>query len=235
MKKSQDFPTVSLVIPAYNNAETLAQQITQCHTILTTLTPKFEILVCNDGSTDNSVGVLQNLQQRFREIRTLTHPVNLGIAPSIRELYTRARYDYIALFSADGDWNPRDIERLLTVAWQRKVALVIGKRKRKEYTVYRAIVSFLYNFLPTLLFGVSTHDAGSIKVIRRSLIQNITLISKSPFFEAELIIKAVKLGYTLATCPVSYHKRDRRKGLGGKFPVVAASFWDAVRLRFVGI
>ena len=231
MKKSGNPPSVSLVVPAYNNAATLTPQLTHCHAILTSLSPAFEILVCNDGSTDGTAKILKDLQKRFPEIRILTHPVNLGIAPTIRELYRSARNRYVALFSADGDWNPKDVGRLIATAQKTQAAIVIGKRKNKHYTLYRALVSVFYNILPVLLFGIATHDAGSIKVIRRDIIGTIPLRSKSVFFEAELIIRATARGFPVIAVPVSYKKIRKASGLGGKLPWVLASLRDMVQLR----
>jgi len=231
MKNSENPLSISLVVPAYNNAATLAPQLTHCRAILTTLSPLFEILVCNDGSTDGTARILDNLQKRFPELRILTHLVNLGIAPTIRELYQKARNDYIVLYSADGDWDPNDVGRLVAAAQKMQAAIVIGKRKNKHYTLYRTLVSLFYNVLPAILFGIRTHDAGSIKVIRRDVVQSIPLQSKSVFFEAELILRATARGYAVTTIPVSFKKIVKASGLGGKIPWVFASLRDMLQLR----
>lgn len=143
-----------------------------------------------------------------------------------------ARYEYIALFSVDGDWDPHDIKTLVRYAYAKNADIIIGKRKLHDYTIYRKTISFLYNTLPLLFFRVKTYDAGSIKIIRNTVLKEISIHSRSVFFEAELIIKATKNGFLVLPYPIHFKKIVKRKGSGGQIHIVLASFRDFLFLFF---
>lgn len=225
-----ELPRVSLIVPIYNNADTLIRQLAGCEKILKINTRDWEIIICDDGSVDETKNILSSQYARRPNYRVFYHEKNLGIAKTIRQLYEQAKYDYILLFSVDGDWDPEDIAKLMTRQRNSGADIVIGKRSKTNYTLYRKLVSFFYNALPHLLFAVKTHDAGSIKIIKRSLYNSIHLQSKSVFFEAELIIKATKAGAHIETVPVRYHKHT--PGIAGRLDFVLDATRDMINLVY---
>lgn len=221
----------SLVIPVFNNEKTLIAQLKKCEGIMRRIVLHYEIIVCDDNSTDDSAFFLKKYFSNNQSFRLLFNKKNQGIAKNILGLYKKAKYQYIVLFSADGDWNPKDIERLLLFVYKHKQDIVIGKRLYMQYSLYRKIVSFFYNFLSYIIFQVKTFDAGSIKVFRRELFQQTQLISKSVFFEAEFIIRTAKKGGKVTSIPVNFTKFGMQKSKGGNFTLVISSLWDLINLR----
>jgi len=203
-----------------------------CEEVLkNTVSKPFEIIVCDDSSSDGSLSLVRAAFKQHKCFHIITHKTNQGIARTIQELYKKARYDYIILFSIDGDWDPNDIKKLIMHTYRAHADITIGKRNKRSYSLYRKSLSFLYNFLSFILFRVQTFDAGSIKVIKKSVFRSISLQSTSVFFEADLIIKAHKQGYRISSYPISF-KRDNEKASGGKLKLVIQSAWDLLKLRF---
>ncbi len=223
--------SASLVIPVFNNGDTLVEQIKECEEIISKIISNYEIIICDDKSTDNSAHLLRKHFQNKSHFNIIFHSKNKGIAKTIRELYSKAKLDNIVLFSVDGCWNPKDIEKLLLQAIESKSDIVIGKRNKSQYSMYRKIISFFYNTLPIIFFGVKTTDAGSIKVIRKKIFDSTKLVSKSVFFEAEIIIKAKKNGKVIESVPIHFKKHKNKKGSGGKINLVASSLRDIFILR----
>jgi len=222
---------VSLVVPIYNSETTLKSQLDQVIKILDATSLKYEIILCDDKSSDQTARILRKYIRGKKFIKLIIHDENQGIANTLWELYQKATLAYIALFSLDGDWNPEDIEKLITQAYLTKGDIIIGTRSKKDYTLYRKIVSFFYNFLPILFFGVKTFDAASIKIFKRSVFMSLPITSRGIFFEAEMIIRATKLGYRTLTYPVSYSKRVRSSGTAANLSNVIHSILDLIRLR----
>ncbi len=106
--------------------------------------------------------------------------------------------------------------------------LLVGKRVRKHYTPFRAAISRAFNLLPWLLFGVATHDAGSIKLVRRELLQ-IPLASRGPFREAERIIRARRRGYRIGMVIVENQPRRTGKASGWCWGLVGQAVLDLLR------
>lgn len=225
-----NIPT-SLVVPVYNGELTVIKQLKLCEKVLRTFTKKYEILVADDNSSDNTSNLLRKNFKNNKNFKLIFNKSNTGIARNIKKLYSQAKYDYICLYSADGDWNPYDIKKLVIHSYKNNSDIVIGKRNKSAYNPYRRIISFCYNFLPKLFFQVDTIDAGSIKVIKKSLFKKITFLSKSVFFEAELIIKAKNKGYIISSVPVKFKRNREKKGKGRKIKLVITSLIDLINLR----
>ncbi len=225
--------SASLVIPVYNNENDVVSQISRCERILHASCRRYEIIIADDASRDKTPQLLKKHFGEKRNIRLLFNPVNLGIAKNLKQLYGAAKYRYIILFSADGDWRPKDIKKLLTAAYVTHADIILGSRRKYVYSPSRRIVSFLYRAIPKLFFGVDTIDPGSIKVITREVFRSIATQSTSVFFEAELIIRASGKGFRITSVPVSFiRKKHKRSGV--KFNVVLQSVMDLFRLKITG-
>lgn len=233
MKKTSIKPTVSVTIPVFNNEKTIIGEIKGCKNILSKYCDKFEIIVGEDKSTDKTRTLLKKYYGNDKHIRLLFYHANKGVAGNIKHLYAQARYQYILLYVGDGDWRLQDIEILLKTLLSTQADVVIGKRiKKGGYTIYRQVVTFLHKFLPRLLFGVDTVDAGSIKIYSKELFTKLPIISKSIFHDAEFIIRAKRSGAVIATCPVSYQKPKKSSGTAANVRMLLPAFADMLKLRF---
>jgi dolichol-phosphate mannosyltransferase len=226
---------VSLVIPIYNNATTAITQIKRCQEILKKSCSAYNIIISNDASTDDTGNMLSKHFKRNKHIVLLHQKKNLGISKNIKLLYKKASFAYIALFSVDGAWDPDDIANLMYAIHSKKSDMIIGKRRNKGYTLSRHIISFLYNSLPYILFGVKTHDAGSIKIFKKSIVQTTNVTSTSVFFEAEMIIRAFKKGYTIDYIPVHHNEKRKHAKSGVNYRVILAALKDLFALRMSNI
>ena len=229
-KAKLNIPT-SIVVPVYNGELTVIKQLKLCEKILNSFSKKYEIIIADDNSKDNTPSLLKKNFINNENFKSIFNKSNIGIARNIKKLYSMAKHEYICLYSADGDWNPYDIKKLVIHSYKNKSDIVIGKRNKSVYNPYRKLISFFYNFLPKLFFQVDTIDAGSIKVIRKKLIHSIPTISKSVFFEAELIIKAKNKGYIVSSIPINFKKNGGKKEKGGKMKLVITSLIDLINLR----
>lgn len=228
MNKKISPKEVSLLIPVYNNEKTIIEQLKKCEKIMRSLCKDYEIVIAEDKSKDQTPKILKGYVNR-KNYRLILNKTNLGISKNIRQLYKIARLKYCLLFSIDGGWDPNDIKRLINTAYEKNADIVIGKRDKKNYSLYRKLISYFYNLLPLLFFGVNTKDTGSIKIIKRKLFEKIKLKSKSIFFEAELIIKAKKMGCKILWIPIKFNKaRKEEKRYGARLSLVKDALFDLI-------
>jgi glycosyltransferase involved in cell wall biosynthesis len=231
-KKLKKFTaSISLIIPTYNNEETIVGQLRSCEKILESMYNDYEIIISDDLSKDKTVKLLKKSFYGNENFRLIFQKKNLGIGKNIKYLYKSAKKDYVILYSADGEWNPNDIKEMLLVRETQKADLVIGKRIKKEgYNFRRNIVSLFFRLLTLLFFYVDTVDAGSIKLVKREILSE-PLLSESIFLEAEIIIKAKQNGYRVISLPVRYKKPEEMSGSAGKFSVIFHAFADLIKFR----
>ncbi len=223
--------SISLVIPTYNDEKTIVGQVLACEKILQKTCSKYEIIIAEDHGTDNTWNLLNVHFGKKREYRLIQNKQNMGITKNVQQLYSLAKMDFVLFYSADGDWNPQDTEKMIDRQIETGADIVIGKRiKKNGYTPYRHLISTLHRLLPLILLGVDTIDPGGIKLIRRDLAQ-AKLSSKSQLFEAEIIIRAKRAGKKVTWSPVSYNKPYTGAGFGGGFNSALESGRDLLKLR----
>jgi glycosyltransferase involved in cell wall biosynthesis len=226
--------SISLVIPVFNNAKTLKTEIQKAISEVSHLVENYELIICDDKSTDDSRDILKKNFLNQKQIKLLYHDANQGIARTLWDLYHQAGKEYIILFSVDGDWDTADIGKLIRWIFSRRSDIVIGIRNKSEYSLYRKIISFVYNKIPEIVFGVNTYDAGSIKIFKRIVFSQIRIVSRSLFFEAEFIIRATHAGHQVSTVPVSFVRTGINYQTGGKPKNVWVAVLDVFRVLFSG-
>lgn len=217
-----NLPSVSVCFPAYNEEATIAAVIREAHDLLSSSGIDYEIIVCNDGSEDRTGEIIEGVASQIPRLRVLHHSHNLGIRATFEHLYAEASKDFVFLNAADRQWDTRILFDLLPLTKDGDV--IVASRKRKHYGIIRAVVSWVFNAIPPLLFGVKTYDAGAVKLIRREIIERFPLVSRSPFSEAERLIRAARAGYRITEFPVDISPRRTGQARG----VTWAAVWEAV-------
>jgi hypothetical protein len=114
----------------------------------------------------------------------------------------------------------------LTDRWD----VIVASRVDKRYGPLRSFVSWGYNRLTTLIFGVRTFDAGAVKLMRRELIERFPVVSRSPFNEAERLIRAGRAGYRITEYPVHVKPRLTGRASGADLRLVAGALGDVARV-----
>ena len=220
---------LSVVMPVYNEEASIEAVVLEHVHILEKLSPRFsdwEVVCVDDASRDRSAEILAALSHREPRLRVARNETNLGIYGAFMRCYREARGTYIYSTGSDGQWPPENLEvmleRLLAGA-----SLVVGVRTNRHqvYTVPRRIISYFFNQLPHILFGVRVNDAGSVKLGLRAIF-DFDLVSKSPFFEAERIVKAIRTGYRVDFVPIRFVPRAGGKARGGSWKNIRASVRD---------
>ena len=223
-----DVPSVSVCFPAYNEEQTLRAVLNDARTFLSRSGIDYEILICDDGSTDDTPAITREIAAGDSRIHVWRHGRNQGIFSTFEDLYAHAAKEFVFLNSTDEQWDTRILLDLLPLTASADV--VIASRRNKHYPLIRRVVSRAFNELPTLLFGVRTYDAGAVKLMRREIITRFALISRSPFSEAERLIRAARLGYRIVEYPVDTRPRRAGKGSGTNWRLVRGSVIDLVRV-----
>lgn len=221
--------TVSVVTPSYNDAQTLLPVLRKLENLLKRSKRDYEIVVIDDESHDSAVERLKHYARNHPCLRVFYHKKNQGIAKTYRELYRRARYPIIVLFSLDGEWDPTDVLRLTKKLEDEKLDIVIGWRRIKAYRWGRKVVSTLYNHFVRLLFGVPSFDAGSIKAMQKKVTE-IPIMSVGVFDEAERIIRAHRMGYRIGVLPVSHKSSSTKRRFIPRLGLITQAVIDMMRV-----
>jgi len=200
---------LSVVLPVYNEAESLPSVIPELSAILQGIGQSYEIVAVDDGSSDDSVRILRELQVQEPNLRIVVFRRNFGQTAAFAAGFDHSRGDIIVTLDADGQNDPDDIPQLLGVLDTGNYDLVNGWRKdRKEPLLTRRLPSIAANWLIARASGVHLHDRGcSLKAMRCDLVKQMNLYGELHRFIPEV---ASLVGARITEIPV--HDRPRKAG-----------------------
>lgn len=220
--------SVSVCFPAYNEEATIRAVLEDASAVLEGAGLEYEIIVCDDGSRDRTGAIADDVAARVPRMRVIHQSPNRGIRDTFERLYHEATKEFVFLNSTDGQWDTRVLLDLLPLSTEWDV--VIASRREKHYGAMRGAVSWAFNALPSWLFGVRTADAGAVKLVRREIIERFTLVSRSPFSEAERLIRASRAGYRITERPTETRPRASGRARGVNSRLVLEACGDVVRV-----
>jgi len=170
---------------------------------------RYEVIVIDDGSEDDSWAVLERLATQYAFLRLARHRVRRGIADALRTGYLRARGNELVFYPADLQFKPEDIPRLVAPILANESDMVTGF-KQGEYE--KKFVSSIYNRLSRALFHVPVKDLNSVKAYRREIMDALPV---RPDWHRYMIVIAAAHGFTVTEIPVPLYPRHSGKSKFG--------------------
>jgi glycosyltransferase involved in cell wall biosynthesis len=200
-------PSLSVFFPAYNEQDNIVKLTKTIVNLLEEIGDEYEVIIVNDGSSDNTGEVAEELARRYPRVRVIHHDKNRGYGAALKTGFTSAKNDYIFYTDGDGQFDVKELKKFVALIGLSD--LVVGFRIRKRYTLYRNITSFTYNLVLQLLFYLQYRDVDcAFKLVPKSLIDRIDIESLRFFVDAEVLIKAQRLGYSVTEMGVNHYHRE---------------------------
>lgn len=202
--------TLTVVLPAYNEEESLPDVVTQCGRLIGILPDwSVDVIVVNDGSTDSSDGVLETLGQTRPWLRVISHQNNLGYGAALRTGFAAASGEFVFYTDADGQFDLLELREVLPLITD--ADLVMGFRVYRFDPLARLVMSWIYNRLVRVLYRVRVRDVDcSFKLMRRERLDRLVLMSNDFFIDTEIVARARKWNWRIKEVGVRHY--PRRKG-----------------------
>lgn len=193
---------VSVLVPAKDEAENLPLFVDLAARMIGEHPQtRFEVIVIDDGSEDETWTVLESLLERFPFLRAVHHRTRRGIADALRTGYVHARGEVLVFYPADLQFKPEDIPRLVAPILSNEADMVTGF---KEGKYEKKFVSGVYNRLSRILFHVPVKDLNSVKAYRREIMDALPV---RPDWHRYMIVIAAAQGYTVTEIPITLYPR----------------------------
>lgn len=231
-------PCLTVLIPVYNEEQNLVQTIPLLTQKLEGLLCPFEILVVDDGSRDRSVAVVQRLIDHDSRIRLVRHETNRGPGSGILTGIQKSRGTFIIFIPADLAMEIDHLSRYLDAA--KNADVVVGIRSdRRDYSLFRKLVSVLNIFIIQALFKMRERQFNYISMYRREIFNHFHIRSRSVFITAEIMVQARDNGFRLTEVEIGYLPRAHGKGGGSSFTSILrtvrdmAAFWSLRHRQFI--
>jgi hypothetical protein len=204
---------ISILVPAHNEATRISPFLEQLLAFMGEFSHNngtaFEVIVAEDGSSDETLNIVKRLASTCSAIRVLHHDHRLGKGGALRAAFNESRGEVVIFVDADGSYQPSEI-RLFLEALE-KSSIAIGtrspKRMKRLPPIRRRVAGMIFNFLFRILFSSRVRDTqAGFKAFKRATFQALLSSTRTNGFEidAEIIAKAQLLGLDLVEVPISY-------------------------------
>jgi len=211
---------LSIIVPAYNEEKTLESIIEKLRSVqMPAFVNQIEYLIVDDCSSDNTANIGSSLAEKYPEVSYHRHEVNQGKGGAVHSGYAAAKGDTLLIQDADLELSPDDIPLLLNAMYDLDIMLVNGSRYlpgpvRPAFAFSRYFFNQMFTLFTSILLNVKLTDmACGYKLIKKELLNQISLKEKRFGFECELLIKAIRLRKTgIAEVPVHYYPRNEGQG-----------------------
>jgi glycosyltransferase involved in cell wall biosynthesis len=221
---------ISVVVPIFNEEESVELLVSRLHAALTTIGRSYEIVLVDDGSKDNSWKKMKELSKQYAGLHLIQFRRNFGQTAAMSAGFNESRGEIIITMDADLQNDPSDIPKLLAEI-DKGFDVVSGwRRDRKDTYINRRLPSVIANYLISHITGVHLHDYGcTLKAYRREIVQNIQLYGELHRFIPAL---ASWVGGQISEVVVTHHARQfgtTKYGIGRTFRVIL----DLVTVKFL--
>ena len=233
---------LSIIIPVYNEEKTIQETVKK---VLKDKHDK-EIIVVDDGSTDNSQLITHNLQQKLKlkNLKIILHYKNLGKGAAVRTGIKHATGDVLLIQDADLEYDPAYYDALLAPFVKNKAKVVYGSRLRtikfkfsgsgKTPLPFHYLANRFLSQLTNILYGSSLTDMETgYKLLSREVYQKIKLKSRGFDIEPEMTAKILQAGYKIMEVPISTTPRDYADGKKITWKDGVVALWALVKYKFV--
>jgi glycosyltransferase involved in cell wall biosynthesis len=229
--EAQTGVTLSIVIPAYNEAANVPIVVEEAEQGLeaSTMAGRWQIILVDDGSTDGTAEVVDDLARRRAHVQALHHPLNRGLGAALKTGYAAARGEYVTLITGDGEIGVEQPLKLLSD--MADADLMISRRVRPA-DASRTVLSTLFGWLTRLLTGFDSAEISGVYVIRRDLLSSMPLRSNTGVLNFEVIIRATRLGRRIGSGYTEIRPRLSGTSKVTNVRTVVKVVWELVTLRF---
>lgn len=200
-----DHPYLSLVVPAYNEQESLPTLLSRVEQALLHLGKPFEVIIVDDGSTDDTPGLLADARKSRAWLRVIRMQRNSGQSAAFEAGFDAARGDVIATIDADLQNDPEEIPRLVALLDEKQVDMITGWRRDRQDTPFRRWQSRQANRIRNWITEETVNDsASSLKVYRARAIKGLRLFRGAHRYFPTLVKMR---GCTVFETPVKHSQR----------------------------
>ena len=229
-------PKISVVSPAHNEAGNLPEFVRRADEALKKITSDFEIIIVDDGSTDNTWDLLTKLKQKYLHLKAIKLRRKSGQTAAIMAGFEAAGKDIVVVYDADLQQDPAEIGQLIEPIKSGRADVVSGWRKKRQHSLSIKIIAAIERVFNRWFLGLSLHDtAVSPNAYRRQCLQGLNLYGEMHRFLVAILFWR---GWRVIEVPVHHFPRrsgtshyQATKAFGGFLDLLIVKFWQDFSIR----
>jgi len=217
---------VSVFFPCYNDEATIAQMVRVAIATLARVGAcNAEVIVVNDGSTDGSAALLDELATREPRLRIVTHERNRGYGGALLSGFAAANKQWVFYTDGDGQFDPAELE-LLVMRASPDVDVVQGYKLRRADGFLRTVIGRAYHRFVKLFFGLKIRDTDcDFRLIRRATLDQVTLVHTTGVICVELVRKLQDVDARFTEVGVHHYRRIHGKSEFFRAGTILRTLW----------
>lgn len=206
---------VSVIIPAYEEEETIPQFLQEVVRVIDDLKLDYELIVVDDGSDDDTFGVVDSLARANPRVRVVRNDPNMGKGHAVKSGFQHSTGGIVVYLDADFSMHPRHLADYLQRLGEADIVVASKRHPESDivYPLYRRVLSRGFNLLVRAMFWLPLSDTQcGFKVFRRRVLEDVVprLLVKRYAFDVELLVNAHKRGYRVAEAPITLRHGEER-------------------------
>jgi glycosyltransferase involved in cell wall biosynthesis len=224
--------SLSVFFPALNDSGTIASMVIRAVQAAEQLTPDYEVIVVNDGSTDATPAIADELARTYPNVRVVHHPANRGYGGALQTGFRTATKDLVFYTDGDAQYDPAELA-LLWAALSPDADMVNGYKIDRSDPLHRIIIGRLYHHIVSVLFGLKVKDVDcDFRLMRRRMFDTIRLEKTSGVICLEMMKKIQDGGFRIVEVPVHHYHRAFGKSQFFNVRRIVKTAIDVMRLWF---
>ena len=228
--RNPEVRSISAFFPCYNDARSIPKMVRDVHRALVASVEDFEIIVVDDGSSDDSVAVLEGLTSEAPELRIVEHPHNRGYGGALQSGFAAATRPWVFYTDGDAQYDASEVVRCIDAATS-DIDIVQGYKLGRGDPWYRKVIGRVYHHTVRVLFRLHVRDTDcDFRLIRKDLLDRVELKSTSGVICVEMMRRFQTAGARFAEVGVSHHARPHGRSQFFRLPAIARSARQLLQL-----
>ncbi|MBN1457348.1 MAG: glycosyltransferase family 2 protein [Sedimentisphaerales bacterium] len=221
--------SISIFFPCYNEAGNIKPLVSKTLTTMKNVTDDIEIILVNDGSTDDTASLIDELDKEYPAVRAVHHPQNLGYGSALQTGFKSATKELVFYTDGDSQFDISELADILPLIHQYDI--VSCYRINRSEGFIRKVNAWCWTKLVCFLFKLHLKDIDcAFKLYKRSIFDNIEIKSTGALIDAEILARAAKKGYTITQAGVHHYPRTTGSQTGANIAVIIRAFRELFEL-----
>jgi glycosyltransferase involved in cell wall biosynthesis len=227
---SAPLTSISVFFPCYNEEANVAAVVEKACAVLDELDADYEVIVVNDGSSDGTARIADEIATKNAAVQVVHHPRNLGYGAALQSGFKAANKDIVFYTDGDGQFDISEMPALLGLIDDYDI--VSCYRLNRQDSIIRKINAWGWTKLVCMLFGLKVRDIDcAFKLYRRHIFDGMELCSSGALIDAEVLARAARKGCTIAQRGVHHFPRTAGSQTGANLKVILRAFVELFKLH----
>jgi len=222
--------SISVFFPCYNEEDNVGPTVTKAREVLDRLDADYELIIVDDGSSDATPRIADEIAAENASVKVIHHPTNLGYGAALQSGIRAASKNLVFYTDGDGQFDFAEMPPLLDLI--RRYDIVSCYRLNRRDSVVRRFNGWCWTKLVCLVFGLKLRDIDcAFKLYKREIFDGMELCSTGALINAEILARAARKGYTITQTGVHHFPRTAGRQTGANLRVIFRAFRELLKLR----